>query len=166
IPVVPVGETLFLGDRLTLAEARAGVSFTVHDPQSALGAPDAVYLGRPPPSGQVSYVYAPRAGLPATTDPAVGALVTQFKADLETEFFQKILGPDTTVRSVNVGGVEGFWIEGKPHAFFYSEGGRENRTEDIRLAGNTLLWERDGITFRLESALTADEAIRIAESMS
>ena len=78
-----------------------------------MGAPDAVYLGQPPSSGQVSYVYAPRPGLPATSDPAVGALVTQFRADLQTEFFGKILGPDTTLRSVNVGGVEGYWIDPK-----------------------------------------------------
>ena len=160
----PVGQQLRLGTQVTMTQARAGVDFAVHDPPAALGAPDAIYLGHPPASGQVAYVYSARPGLPPTSDPSVAVLVTQFRAQLQSGFFQKILGPDTTVRSVDVGGVEGFWIEGHPHAFFYSEGG-STTPEDLRLAGNTLLWERDGITFRLESGLAQADAVRIAASM-
>jgi hypothetical protein len=33
------------------------------------------------------------------------------------------------------------------------------------VAGRSLVWESDGITYRLESLLTLDESRRIAESM-
>lgn len=34
-----------------------------------------------------------------------------------------------------------------------------------RLAGRTLLWERAGVTYRLEGALTRAEAIRVAGTL-
>lgn len=68
---------------------------------------------------------------------------------------------------VEVDGGRGYWIEGEAHRFFlYREGeGGEPRAEDYRLAGNVLLWERDGLTFRLESPLSRSEAIVIARSL-
>ena len=35
-----------------------------------------------------------------------------------------------------------------------------------RLAGNTLLWSRDGITYRLEADIDKEAALRIARSVS
>jgi hypothetical protein len=35
----------------------------------------------------------------------------------------------------------------------------------VRLAGNTVLWERNGLTLRIEDALSRDQTLRIAESM-
>ena len=37
--------------------------------------------------------------------------------------------------------------------------------ETLRLEGNVLLWVRDGVTLRIESALSRDEAIHVAESI-
>jgi hypothetical protein len=34
----------------------------------------------------------------------------------------------------------------------------------VRLAGNVLLWESGGVTYRIESTLSKAEAIAIAES--
>jgi hypothetical protein len=34
-----------------------------------------------------------------------------------------------------------------------------------RVVGDTLVWTADGVTFRLESALGMDAAIRLAESL-
>ena len=31
--------------------------------------------------------------------------------------------------------------------------------------GNVLLWEQDGVTYRLETELPLDEAIKVAESL-
>lgn len=33
------------------------------------------------------------------------------------------------------------------------------------IEGNVLVWEQDGITYRLESALPLEEAVRVAESL-
>jgi len=37
--------------------------------------------------------------------------------------------------------------------------------ETLRLEGNVLLWVRNGVTLRIESALSRDEAIHVAESI-
>ena len=37
--------------------------------------------------------------------------------------------------------------------------------ELTRLVGDTLVWERDGVTLRLEGAASLDQALVVAESM-
>ena len=72
----------------------------------------------------------------------------------------------TQLDAISVAGEPGFWISGAPHGFFfvcYDVG--ECRQERYRLAGNVLLWELDGVTLRLESALTLEDALAIAESI-
>lgn len=95
----------------------------------------------------------------------VVALVTRFDGDLDGPALQKGIGPGTSVREVTVGGRLGFWIEGEAHAIGYLDPDGQLMFETQRLAGNTLLWETDDAFFRLESALTMDEAIAVAESV-
>jgi hypothetical protein len=57
------------------------------------------------------------------------------------------------------------WIEGQPHTVLYRDSDGQVREERSRLAANTLLWEQSGLTLRLESSLSKDEAIRIAEGV-
>jgi hypothetical protein len=160
-----VGERLGLGRRVTLEEARAAVSFTVVLPSDpSLGPPDEVYLGLPPLSGQVSLVWLPRPGLPEASTTGVGLLVTQFRAGIDGGFAKKIPSDKTIVRSVIVNGRSGYWIEGEPHNFFYDHPGG-TIPERPRLAGNVLLWEQGGITYRIEGPRTLEEARRIAESL-
>ncbi len=66
---------------------------------------------------------------------------------------------------VAVGDGPGYWIGGEAHTFGYVGPDGEVILETLRLAGNTLLWERDGETFRLESGLGLTEAIEVAESI-
>jgi hypothetical protein len=130
---------------------------------SALGEPDAVYVSN---ANQVSLVYASRSAVPSSPQsPGVGVLLTQFRAVLEEPLIQKGLPPGTRVEEVRVGTSRGYWISGAPHSFIYRDVGGSMREDRSRLAGNTLLWARDGVTLRLESALDRDEAIRIAESL-
>jgi hypothetical protein len=155
-----------LGERVTLVEAQARVGFPVLVPAS-LGAPDEVYVGAQPPGGQVALVYHPRPDLPAggPAEPAgAGLLLTQFRGDLNVDrgLIAKGLGPDTTIETVAVEGGAGLWIAGRPHSFFYRDASGQVRDETVRLAGNTLLWERDRLTLRLEGAATRDDALRIA----
>ena len=162
----PAGIRSFLGERVTLDEARRRVPFRVRTPSlPELGAPDEVYVGEPPPGGQVSFIYLPRPGLPAAKETGVGMLLTQFRGSVEPGFAKKLAGPDTDVRPVSVDGAPGYWIEGAPHVFIYRDANGNIREETLRLAGNVLLWERDGITYRLESALDHDQAVRIAASL-
>jgi len=73
--------------------------------------------------------------------------------------------PLSGTASVTVNGGRGFWIEGAPHQIFYRDVNGQVHDRQLRLAGNTLIWEQDGLTLRLESALSKDEALRIAASV-
>ena len=52
------------------------------------------------------------------------------------------------------------------HEFFYLDADGEPQPDTARLAANTLLWERDGVTYRLESALDRDAALAIARQLT
>jgi hypothetical protein len=55
------------------------------------------------------------------------------------------------------------WSEG-PHVITtVDESGR--RIEETRLAGNVLMWESDGVTHRIETAVGLEETLRMAESV-
>jgi hypothetical protein len=79
---------------------------------------------------------------------------------------KKVTGsqPGTTYEPVTVEGAQGFWISGEPHVIAYLEPDGDIRSETVRLAGNVLLWETGGVTYRIESTLSRAKAIAIAES--
>ena len=68
------------------------------------------------------------------------------------------------IQAVTVDGQPGFWIEGA-HFFSYFDRDGEMQSEQVRLAGNVLLWEPVTRTPRLEADLTMQEALRIAASV-
>jgi hypothetical protein len=156
LPTVPVeaGLGTFLGERVSLDEARRRAGFDVVVPKQ-LGEPDEVYIQRSPPGGMVSFLYGSR------EHPT--ALFTQFAATVDETIFKKV-APETSVVPVSVDGRPGFWIQGA-HYFQYLDRQGEMRTEQVRLAGSVLLWERGPLTLRLEADVSRDEAIRIAQSV-
>jgi hypothetical protein len=162
----PAADALLLDGRdVSLAEARGLVSFPVLLPSMSLvGQPDAVYVAGEPSGGRVTLVYAPRPGIPETRETGVGLLITQFRGE-SIPFIQKGLPRGATVTPTNVNGVRAFWIEGVPHLLIIRDSAGAMHEQPSRLAANTLLWERDGITYRIESSLDLDAALRIAESM-
>jgi len=141
-----------LGTRTTLAAARRAVRGPVPT-VGALGAPDAVYVDRRAPGGSATLVYRPRAGLPAAS-PGIGALLTVLPGG-DPSVVKKVLGAATTVESVDVDGGFGVFISGAAHVVGPPD----------RLAGNTVLWVRGDTTYRLESALGRDAALRVARSV-
>jgi hypothetical protein len=155
VPAVVTGTPappLRLGEPLTLAEAQSRVPFRLLQP-AALGTPSEVYFDPVPGGGQVALVY--RGPI----------LFTQFQAGLEPGFFAKGLGPDTHIELLTVNGGRAFWIEGRPHLFYYRDRDGQIRDESVRLAGNVLLWEQASLTLRLEANVPKDEAVRIASSV-
>lgn len=163
----PVGTGLRLGHRVDLTEARAAVEFGVRVPGSGpLAEPDEVYVSVPPADGMASFVYRPRRGLPESPQTGVGALLTQFRGEIDRPLAFKGIPPGGRVESVAVGRGTGYWIDGEAHVFLYRDPHGEVRFEEFRLAGNVLLWEEDGLTFRLESGLDQEAAIALAEAVS
>jgi hypothetical protein len=155
-----VAGRLQLGDRYdSVDQAAAAAGFRALVP-AALGPPDAVYYN---PSGHVvTLLYRPRAGLPATEDPEVGALVMEARAALATPPFVKVVGPGTAVRPVNVNGGAGYWVTGAQHAyFFYRSGGDDH----FRLAGNVLIWNQGTLAIRIESSLSEADVTAAARSV-
>src|SRR5437660_773596 len=69
------------------------------------------------------------------------------------------------VQVVNVNGSPGYGISGHPHGFAYRDPNQRGLEEDFRLAGNTLLWEQGGLTLRIESALSREQALAIARTV-
>jgi anti-sigma factor RsiW len=160
-----IGRLLSLGDRVTLSEARRTLPFAIRLPSLAeLASPDEVYIDDEPSGGRVTAVYAARPGLPKASTTGVGLLITQFRARVDEEFVVKEAGPGTRVEQLSVGGAAGFWVEGDPHTVLYIDENGNNFPDSLRLAGNTLLWERDGVTFRLEADISRAQALRIATS--
>jgi hypothetical protein len=156
-----------LGNRTTLDAVKSAVHFKVLVPaEPQLGAPETVYLGFTPPSGRVELVYRAGAALPAAGPSGIGLLVTEFQGQTEEQFLQKMVGPGTKVEFVDVGGARGFWISGRPHMIVYRRPGTDLIDQErSRLVGNALIWERDGVIYRVESALSKEESLRIALSM-
>jgi hypothetical protein len=152
---VQTGLGTFLGDRVTLAQARDRARFDVVVPE-ALGSPDEVYFQEDPPAGgMVSFVYG------TSDDP--GALFTQFAGRVDEVIFKKVAS-DTTVEPVTVDDQPGYWLEGA-HFFAYLDRNGDMQSEQVRLAGNVLLWERGTRTLRLEADISKEEALRIADSV-
>jgi hypothetical protein len=131
--------------------------------------PGEVYLSGEGEAAMVSFVYPAGPALPTSAQTGVGALLTQFRGSPERNLIMKGLHDDgdraSTLRAVSVNGQQGFWISGVPHAFFVCPDTSDCREEPYRLASNVLLWEQDGLTLRLESALSEEESIVIAESV-
>jgi len=161
-----LGAGLGLGRPLTVDEARAAAAFDVLLPD-ALGQPDAVFLGNVPLRGQVAFVYAPRSDLPESSLlGGAGLLVTQNQGEPDAGLAHKIADTSrATVEPVDVDGAPGVWISGEPHLFWYLAPDGAFIQESRRLVGDTLAWERGGVLYRIEGAITRSSALEIARSM-
>lgn len=166
VPLSP-GRSLDFGQRVATASAARRVTFRVVAPDSgALGAPDEVYYRPSPPGGALSLVYRARAGIPRSPFTRRGLVLTQFRGTDATLFAGKFVGPGTSVEPVRVAGERGVWLAGRPHQFGYVDARGRTRTETLRLAGNTLLWQRGPLTLRLEGAISKAAALRIAGTVT
>jgi len=166
LPPGPLGQSLRLGQRTTLAAAQAGARFQVLVPTDpSLGQPDEVYLNDTVPGGEVSLVYQARPGLATASKTDVAILVMEIEGATNKNFFGKMIGPGTTLTEVTVNGGPGYWIQGSPHVFFFTDAQGAVHDEDMRLATNTLLWQQGDRTLRIEGAATKAQALQIAASM-
>lgn len=162
----PLGSRLGLGRLLDLDEARTEAAFSLQVPE-VMGAPDAVYLGGGALRGQVAFVYAPRDDVPASALlGGAGLLITQNRGMPDEGLAHKILNiSGVTVEPVQVNGSPGVWISGEPHFFWYFAPDGSVIPESRRLVGDTLAWERNGVLYRIEGAISLERALEIAQSM-
>jgi hypothetical protein len=137
-----------LADR-RLTEARTIVDFTIAIPRDASVGPLAgVEVDRRVPGGLVALRYA-RFTL---------VEVTSYAADPAP--IAKLISPATRVEAVTVNGNPGMWITGA-HAIGYLDRSGRLERDTVRRSGSVLIWERAGVTYRVEGfdALGAAQAV-------
>jgi hypothetical protein len=160
----PRFEGFHLGRQVTLDEARARSSFPILVPAGMT--PDEVYVDEGLHPGEVSMVFRAGPGLPAAHPTGAGMLISEFRAEPDEDYLRKLTHVGTTtVTGVTVNGRPGLWISGAPHAVYYVDPEGRSLTDTVRLAGDVLLWESNGITYRIESALPLERVLEIASSM-
>jgi hypothetical protein len=161
-----LGSGLRLGRPATLAEASARVDFGLLAPAS-LGVPDAVWLDAAPNRPvRVSLVYRRRPAIPPAPATNVAVLLTEFRAAV-TPVLQKAIGADARLRRLAVNGARAYLITGEPHGFAWVGPNGQIAFEDRRLAGRTLLVERDdGVLLRAEGRLPLARAGALARELA
>jgi hypothetical protein len=169
ITITPELPTPTLGTRLALGEPAAAdtlstrATFTVHLPRT-LGTPDEAYVAA---DGRVvTLLYAADRSLPEIGGTGIGLLLQQFDGTLDSGQVEKLV-PEVgaTVAPVEVAGEPGFWIEGHPHVVRFIDPSGAEGMAPSRLAGDTLVWERGGILYRIESELGRAATIQVAETI-
>ena len=95
----------------------------------------------------------------------LGLVLTELRGDVDAGYFEKILSPGTTIQPATVDGVVGYWISGRPHELVFVNPSGEPVFDSRRIVGDTLIWAKDGITYRLETALDRDEAVALANAL-
>ncbi|HMQ30979.1 MAG TPA: hypothetical protein PKD53_09630 [Chloroflexaceae bacterium] len=148
-----------LSGETTLAEAERRVAFPVRLPvyPEGLGPPDRVFLQELDGDALIL----------VWQDPAApGRPLLSLHALSSDVFAQKtIYGAETErLAEAEVGGAPALWVRGA-HLLQVGRAG-EIELAPVRIVeGNTLIWTAGGLTYRLESELTLEEALRVAESL-
>ena len=142
-PRAPVRPAV-LGREVSLATAQSGVDFPLLVPRDPFTA----------------YVDGPMVNLRWRR-----YVLTQWRGE-QLPFAQKQVGPGSQTVGVEVRGATGLWITGARHEIIY----RDPVTDQIvaksrRLAGNVLIWEDGGVTYRLEGAKTVADARAVARNL-
>jgi hypothetical protein len=157
VPADPLGTRLALGAAIPVDDVADLAPAALGPPAEAYGIGDGAI---------VSLVYAATDELPALDGTDIGLLVQAIDGALEREQVSKIaVEVGASVTEVSVNGARGYWIAGPPHLLRYLGPDGEERAEATRLVGDTLVWERGGTLFRIESGLGLTETVRIAESI-
>jgi hypothetical protein len=152
-----------LGTRLALGAAVA-VDDVADLVPGALGPPDEAYVIGD--RAITSLVYAAGDGLPELDGTDIGLLIQALDGALDREQVEKlVVEVGVSVTAVSVDGADGYWIAGPPHLLRYLGPDGEARAEATRLVGDTLVWERGGMLYRIESGLGLAETLRIAETI-
>ncbi len=138
---------------LDLATARTRVDFPIRVPAGA-DQPPQVTVDHRVPGGLVSLDY-----------PAFRLVEVASPSDVTGEL-AKLVPATSRVRVVSVGDRPGLWITGTHHEIAYFDRDGALRYEPSRPTGHVLLWDEDGVTYRVEGFLRQASADDVARSIS
>jgi hypothetical protein len=157
---------LGLGDRIALDNARGQAGFDVSLPaDERADTPDEIFYTPSPVPGVVSFVYLANHDLPAVPGTGVGLLITEFQGTAETVWANKSLMGGQEFRVVRVDGAEAIWLPDTHLISIQPASAGDLQTPATRSTGSVLIWNHDGVTYRIEGNLSYDTMIAIAESM-
>ncbi|MFZ0548888.1 MAG: hypothetical protein WAM60_25785, partial [Candidatus Promineifilaceae bacterium] len=134
-----------LGDAVLLPEYPAGV-----------GDPDKVYLQNQ--VGQLGILV----WLQADSTDKAWAVLHILMLD-QGAFGAKFMVESLEATEVN--GQPAYWVQGEHLLSFYDANGQISTELTHLVEGNALIWTVDKVTYRLETVLSLEEAVRMAESM-
>jgi hypothetical protein len=158
IPAVPLDSAAQIGEHVSLDEAQQQMPFHIlRLPSDAAAGPESVYLGHFGVD-EVTLLYGD------TRRPRL--LLTEAPGFVNVQFAGKLAAKGTRIEEIVVGGRKAIWIEGAPHAFFFIAPNGGTVTGSLRLARNTLIWQRDGAVLRLEGQITRAQALRLAARLT
>ena len=153
--ITPLASVLDLAGETTLADARASVNLPLRLPTypAGLGEPDAVFV-QDLEGEAVVFVWV------APDDPS--QVVMSLHILSTTQLTEKMMKHNpASVEFTRVNGREAFWTTGP-----YYVVARSGFYAEMRLiTGHVLVWYEGEITYRLETDLSVEEAVRIAESL-
>jgi hypothetical protein len=162
VPTPGAPWSLDLAGETTLEGARAALKYPLKVPAytAGLGQPDRVFVQNL--AGQAVILAWTSDDSHSTAEMALFSLTNRQMA-------RKYLDDSEMLVQTSVGQSWGLWIRG-PHIVELESGSDTYGYEriDVRrlVGGNTLVWADDnGISYRLETKLPLEEAVRIAESL-
>jgi hypothetical protein len=162
--VPPAGAGLDLGSPVPLADALARDQPRVRIP-AALPPPDTAYELGAGDRRIITLAYRAAAGQATLAGSDLSLTVMAIPGSFDERLITKLVGPGATIEPVSVDGLPGWWIAGAPHEILVRRPDGDIGVVTSALAGDTLLFARDGTLYRLETALGRDATIAIAESM-
>lgn len=161
----PSGELeRLLGPSVSLDQAVRDAGFPLRLPtDQRLGAPTGIHLSVLPSGARmVSVIYPAGVDLPATGADGAGLLLMQFPADQSSDGLLKQVAMTGEIAEARVNGIFAWWITGSSRLMLAPAPGEDDIS---RPSANILLWEADGVVYRLETALPREDAVAIAESL-
>lgn len=163
-PVPPAGAGLDLGSPVPLAEARAIDGPRVLLP-AGLPEPDVAYVLGSGLRRIVTLAWRAEPGQPTIPGSDLALSLMAVPGGINDSLLKKVVGRATSLEAVDVGGDRGWWISGAPHEIFVARPDGDVDMVTSALAGDTLVFARDGTLYRLESALGRDATIALAQSL-
>jgi Domain of unknown function (DUF4367) len=151
----PLKSILDLAGETTLSKAQSQVKFPIRLPgyPPDLGAPDHVFLQDL--GGSVVVL--------VWMDPQHPDRVRLSLHQLEQGTFA-MKGAPRVIQSTTIRGHPALWTDG-PYVLQFMVNGHADYDMRRLVTGHVLIWEEGGITYRLETDVSLDEALKIAESL-
>lgn len=154
-PPVPLASVADLAGETTLSDAQSRVRFPIRLPTypADLGLPDRVFLQN----------LGGRAVILVWLQPG-----TQTQAQLSLHVLgpgvEATKGPPDSIAFTMVHDQPAVWATG-PYYLLYGDGSAYMSNQRRLVSGHVLIWEEGGLTYRLETDLSMEEAVAIAESL-